>query len=143
MPTHNIVTPNLQLDGPIIEITAGVSAVLESILVSRGLSIPTPIRGTGIIDTGASHSAIQVSVIASLGIPPVGNTPVASAGGRLRYDKYNLRLSFPALASSPRELPVLGVNLGNSRIIALIGRDIMKDWIVHYDGPAGTCSVAY
>lgn len=143
MPTHNIATANLQFDGPLLEIEVRVSTAFESVLTSRNMPIPNPRRGLAILDTGASVSAIQSTVLSSLGIPSAGNTPVVSAAGRLRTSRFDIRISFPALQLPLRDLNVLGVNLGNNRVIALIGRDIMRDWIMHYNGPAGTCSLTY
>lgn len=96
------------------------------------------------IDTGASITAIDVSVLTALGVNPVGTASVGTAGGRRQQSTYPARLTFPGTGFPGFEhAGVLGCDLsgqfvaGNKRVIALIGRDILRRFVLIYNGTGG------
>ena len=101
------------------------------------------------IDTGASATAVHEPILRALGISPIdvitSNTPHGTGVSSI----YPACIGLPSL-----QLPVLqfarvmGCNLDwltpdGTRIIALLGRDLMQYVLMIYNGPAGTVSLSY
>ena len=62
MPSLTTANPNLQLEGPIIDVHFLISTELEKKYREEGKPIPEPIIVKALIDTGASHSIIQEEI---------------------------------------------------------------------------------
>lgn len=138
----------LSLDGALIAVE--ITAPLTCVRYLRDQSQPPfpTARGLGQIDTGAAISAIEASVFASLGIPPVFCEMVQTAHGLAELDRYNASVTFPQLSlpAQPLELVFGGHILRPSElgadIIMLIGRDILRSMVFTYDGPKARFSIA-
>jgi hypothetical protein len=113
--------------------------------------LPPPVQGFALIDTGASISSADTSVFTQLGISQNGVALVGTAGGQQQQYTYAARLSFPGTAIPAFDHPrMLGCDLAghvvlgipNARLIALIGRDILKLFVFVYNGTAGVWSLS-
>jgi predicted aspartyl protease len=130
-----------------IEIPAQLAAQLQK----ANQPIPKPVLGMALIDTGATCSGIDQTVVQQLGLQPVGVQKVGTAGGMHDQSLYPARLSFPGTGFSAAESKqLLGVDLAgqvlahlNAPMIALIGRDILARFILIYNGPAGQFTPAF
>jgi hypothetical protein len=67
--------------GPILPVQIEIPTALATQFRQRGKAIPTPVSGFGLVDTGASVSAIHEAVIQQLDVKPVGIASVGTAGG--------------------------------------------------------------
>jgi hypothetical protein len=163
MPTHNVfafhpatVHPappspqSLARNGPCVRVQIEVSNVLAQALQTANQPIPVPVEGIAIIDTGASITSCDASVIARLGINPNGVAAVGTAGGPQHLSTYQARFSFPGAPLPAFEHPrVLGANLSGQSIlnqepvIALIGRDVLSRSVFVYNGSAGVWSLSF
>jgi hypothetical protein len=104
-----------------------------------------------IVDTGASISAVDATVIARLGVQPVGTANVGTAGGIQTQSTYPARLSFPGTNLPSMEFnSLLGANLGGQvitgpmpgNLIVLLGRDVLEHFVFIYNGPNGMFTLA-
>ncbi len=137
-------TPNptrLQHTGPCIRVKVDIPAVLAQLLETTGGAIPASPTGWALIDTGAGVSAVDGDVLRTLGVAAIGLAEVTTASGKAIYPKYPARLSFPETPLPPHEFGgLLGADLSGYRlaegpsIIALIGRDILRDFVLVYNG---------
>ena len=141
----------LAISGPIIQVQIQVPQVLAESLQKVASPIPPPVQGFALIDTGASISSADTSVFTQLGVSQNGVAVVGTAGGRQQQFTYPGRLSFPGTAIPAFDHPrLLGCDLAghvvlgtpNARIIALIGRDILKLFVFVYNGTAGVWSLS-
>lgn len=114
------------------------------------LSVPKPFFGLGLIDTGASGTAIDVSVVAALGLVATGSTLVhtPTTGAIPKqcacYDVSFWFLSQSAFVAQSTEghfvhpshltIPVMEAKLLNQGYHALIGRDVLAYCHLAYDG---------
>jgi Aspartyl protease len=102
-----------------------------------------------LIDTGASITSIDQSVFASLGVNPVGTAQVGTAGGQQQQSTFPAKFSFPGTGLPTIESPAaLGCNLsgqvvGGNRVIALIGRDLLANCVLVYNGAVGMFSLSF
>ncbi|TMA57640.1 MAG: hypothetical protein E6J80_06080 [Deltaproteobacteria bacterium] len=133
----------LRLRGPILAVEISIPAALLRRLTQQGQPPPAPQSGLALIDTGASLSAVDDEVVRTLGIAPVGQTQIHTAGGIVARPLYPMRFSFPGTALPPITFRrVAGGALQSQGVVALLGRDMLANFILVYNGPAGTFSLA-
>jgi len=145
-------SPNiLAASGPVIQAQIETPLILAQALQKVAAPLPSPVQGFALIDTGASISSADTSVFTQLGISQNGVALVGTAGGQQQQFTYPARLSFPGTSIPAFDHPkMLGCDLGgyvvlgipNARIIALIGRDILKLFVFIYNGTAGVWSLS-
>jgi hypothetical protein len=151
-PGQAAVTPSpqaLAASGPIIRVQIEVASALAQSLQATNQPIPTPVLGVALIDTGASITSFDASVVTQLAINPNGLAMVGTAGGPQQQLTYQARFSFPGTPLPGFEHPrVLGCNLTGQTVlnqqpmIALIGRDILARAVLVYNGSAGMFSLS-
>jgi aspartyl protease len=128
--------------GPLLDVTIGVSAPREAALKKAGQPVPAPQVVRGLIDTGASISAIDPAVLTALSLVPTGQTTILtpSTGNQAHpCNQYDVRLtlSHPDLSFYISALAVIQSTLQQQGIQALLGRDILGHCLLTYDGKAG------
>ena len=137
--------------GPVIQVQVEVPTPLAFALQRSGKPIPPPATGMALIDTGATRSAVDETVITALGVQPIGVVRVGTAGGMVDQSLYSAKFSFPGSNLPSMEFAQLtGVNLQghvvphlNVPLIALIGRDILSQFVMIYNGPAAGLTLAF
>ena len=134
----------LSVDGPKIPVEIQIPNALAQSLGQQGMPVPTPVTGYALIDTGASVTAVDATIIQNLGVNPVGIAQVQTPFGTVQQNQYPVRLVFPGTP-----LPSIGTSqaigsvLQSQGIIALIGRDVLTHFILICNGPGGFISLAY
>ena len=94
--------------------------------------------GTGLIDTGATFTAVDASVVAALGIPPIGVVTSGTAGGQRQQSQYPAALSFPGTNFPSMTFGfVVGCDLTGVDFNVLIGRDVLAYFVMVYNGVFG------
>ena len=133
---------SLQLDGPRIAIEIGVPTVLAAFLARSGLPVPPPQRGFALVDTGASITAVDEDVVASLGIQPIGQMKLSTPSQSRPAWLYAARLTCSTMPVPVQEvLDIVGCGLQPQGFIALLGRNFLRKVVLVYDGPGGIFSL--
>lgn len=130
----------LQAAGPMLPVAVAVHPILAQQLRGQGATPPAPVGGVGLIDTGASVSAVDSSVVSQLGIPPIGTINVGTAAGVQQQAQYPASFSFPGTGLPTINFNfVIGSNLAGQQppIVALIGRDVLRHFVMIYHGGFG------
>jgi predicted aspartyl protease len=130
--TAGAILPNIEISLP---------QVLVDELTKKGMPIPKPITGNALIDTGASASVLDLSIISSLKISPVGVATVLTTAGPVQQNSFPIRVVFPRLVIDVSA--VLGADLRPFGIVILIGRDILSSFLMIYHGLTGMVTLAY
>lgn len=151
MPVHNVHPSGLkqtahdflQEQGLLLGIEISASETLAAALHTNGKSIPQPISGDALVDTGASCCCVEESHLISLGLQPIGQTEVRSPNGIRSQNLYFVRLTFPGTPIPPLELRVVGVQMNQGTTISLIGRDVLRHYVLIYNGPMGCYTIAF
>jgi hypothetical protein len=139
-------------DGPIIDVGIGVSIYRLGVLRSNNQSAPQPVIARALIDTGASGTAIDRSLVASLGLVPTGTVGVhtpTTQGVPYACNQYDISLWFvqptPQFAahSITMTMPVIETDFTGQNIRVLIGRDILSRCFLFYHGHSGTLTISY
>lgn len=126
------------------------------LLVERQKSVPTKsITVWGLLDTGATITAIDHSVAEHLGLLPIGMSPSYTAKGVSLMPDYTVNMSF----TGTELRQILNIRVGSCNLPfnlneaqnnptnqkntgVLIGRDVMSLWNITWHGPASTVFIS-
>ena len=130
--------------GPRLRVQVAVPESLAAALNERGEDVSGPEEGFALFDTGASATCADESVLLRLGLSPVDTLRIATPSGTSVASVYVCALYFPGSQMPDlNEVFVIGAQLQNQNYAVLIGRDILKDMILIYDGPGARITFAY
>ena len=129
--------------GPVLECFIGVSAARAEALKKAAQPVPPPIHIRGLVDTGASCTSVDPSILKTLGVVSTGTVPVHTPSTKCGHphvaNQFDVCfvLNHPMIARNFTALPVIESDLEHQGIHALIGRDILSFCLLTYDGQAG------
>jgi len=130
--------------GPTIPVAIGLSTAAVAMFQSAGLTVPPPVAGVALIDTGASVCVIDEAALRGLGIMPSGTMSIYTPSGPSIQSTYAASISFPGTPlPNVSFTDFVGAPLHAQGIVALIGRSVLRQFVVIYNGPGGSVSVAY
>jgi hypothetical protein len=120
---------------------------IAALYTRQNKTIPPPIAGIGLIDTGATRSCVHAEIMKQLGVHPISVATSGTAAGQVNHSLYPAHFTFPAAKMEIDFASVVGVNLtgqevAGKRIIALIGRDVLSMGIFIYNGHTGAYTIA-
>ena len=124
----------LTQSGPVVQIQVEVSSPLSQRLVADKQSVPPPVSGAGLVDTGATFSAIDLKVVSRLGLQPIGAAITGTAAGRRPASVYAVKFTLPGARIAVEDGHVLGVDLDGTGMVALLGRSFLQNTVLIYDG---------
>ena len=132
----------LSKKGPVVQVAIKVPPVIEEELASQDATVPDPVTGLMLIDTGASNTCIDERVAKQLALPAVGSAKIASVS-----ESDCLRDIYPVaieLIGMPAQIVVnaIGVELGTHGLVGLLGRDALAGCTLFYNGLAGEITFA-
>lgn len=138
--------------GPLLTAYIGVSHTRRSALQALNQPVPAVVQMQALVDTGASNTCVDPSILQTLALTPTGvatvNTP--STGNQPHTaDQYDVSIFVPGASATHAplvvpNLPVICAELLQSQgFHALIGRDILALCLLVYNGTGGVFTVAY
>lgn len=129
----------------------GVSVARRNALAAANQPIPQSVTVEALVDTGASGTCVDPSVLDQLSLSPTGqvqvNTPSTGAQPVVAY-QYDVSLLIKTTETQqPLYRPAMPV-LSSELIVrqgfhVLIGRDVLQHCLLTYDGRNGLFSLAY
>jgi hypothetical protein len=144
----SIIKGRLDPYGPMVEAKVMQSPQRVAALKKAGRSFSPPLIVQGLLDTGASCSALDRRIIASLELEIRGttaiHTPSTGAGFETR-NQYDVTLVLGESQSGPLELtlPVIESDFASQGFFALIGRDVLRRCVFTYLGPADEYTLSF
>ena len=129
--------------GPKIQLALSLLEPQLQTLADRGETPPAPVAGWGIIDTGACVTCVDENAARNAGLATVDTGPIASA----THDNHTVpifagQLDVAGIPQNINTYRAYGVNLEAQGLIALIGRDVLANCILVYNGLDGSFSLA-
>ena len=146
---NNSVNPNVLIgSGPLLNVEVSIPSALADVYSKENKSIPEPKAGFALIDTGATRTCIDDTVIRQMDVSPIGVATSYTAAGPKEHSLFPAHFRFPAFKMDIDFSSVLGVDLkgqhfNNEPIIALLGRDLLSKFIFVYNGTLGMYTVAF
>jgi hypothetical protein len=143
------ITTMIGQNGAFLPTLLSVSQPQRQAMLLLGMQIPLPTARALLIDTGASQTALDTTIVTALGLMATGLIFIGTAGGglpipSLTYD-VGMRLSstvgvqqtyFPALRISTVHLAPAGPD-------GLLGRDVLATGLMAYAGFANQAQLFF
>jgi hypothetical protein len=133
---------------PIVDLYVGVSTPRRTALEAANRPVPQFQRARALIDTGASGTCIDKTILTLLQITPTGTVPIhtpSTSGVPVVCEEYDVALGIIHPTKDPMVLstvPVIATELASQGIQALIGRDVLAACLFLYDGAGGAFTLA-
>ena len=133
----------LQQRGPCVQVSVGLALPVAQQLQQQGQTVPAPVSGWALLDTGASVTCIDDAAAGQLQLPVIDVTKIASAShAATESNVYPIHLEFIGTAiefSVPR---AYGATLTAHGLLLLVGRDVLRHGTLHYNGLSGEITFA-
>ncbi len=133
----------LALAGPILNVGIGRDSGFQS----GGGDFPAQLDTLfpALIDTGCRVSCIDANLAVEMGLPIVGGAPHPMSGvlGSGEVDLFLAEITLPELRTTVAgRFPGVHLAEGSQPYRALIGRDILRNFTLVYDGRTGAVSIS-
>jgi hypothetical protein len=135
--------------GPTLTAFVAVSQARSAALKAAGQQISAPVRMTALVDTGASCSCVDPAILAGLKLTPTGSVSISTPStGATPHEaeQYDIALIIPAPNGAHlilQTIPVIASDLSIQGIDALVGRDILDQCFLAYNGTDKTFTLAF
>ena len=125
--------------GPMLDLLIGVSARRAAILQAQGAAVPAPVPVRALIDTGASCTCVDPSILQQLNLQPTGIAPMltpTTGAATVSTNVYDVSMTLvhPQLQFTINAIPVAESVLLNQGFHVLFGRDMLAHCYFAYDG---------
>lgn len=144
------LTLSLEPGGPIITVGFVVSAPRRAALQRAGQPIPSPVIVRGLIDTGASCTCVDPTVIKKLQLAPSGTVPIHTPStGTVPHNCNQFDIGIAIIMDNGQVhlpgmiIPVIESDLNSQGIQALLGRDLLDQGILIYNGTSRSVTLAF
>jgi predicted aspartyl protease len=128
--------------GPCIQVIFTVAPSIAGQVLGQGGTLPSPVAGLALIDTGASTTCIDDATARQMGLPVIDVVQMTSAShASIPQNIYPVQIEVigPGINIT---VPAMGANLAPQGIHALIGRDFLQHCTLHYNGLSGEITLA-
>lgn len=133
----------LQQAGPRVQITLSPLEDQIKLLADQGKDLPSPVTGYALIDTGASSTCIDQDAANKAGLAVVDSGPMDSATHVNEIVPiYAGRLNIEGLPNNIETKRAYGASLASQGLIVLIGRDMLANCVLVYNGPDSSFSLS-
>lgn len=135
--------------GPILYVYVALSGPRIAALQAAGQPVPAPQLVEMLLDTGASHSSVDKSVVAALGLTPTGNIGIhtPSTGTKpVVVPTYDVGLVVQGIGGAQHIVGVHSVSecdFSAQGLGGLLGRDFMAGARLTYSGPDSFCYLSF
>lgn len=144
-------TVQLSPQGPVVNAAIMVGDARQQALQDAGQEIPAPQMIRALIDTGAGISGVDPTVLKALGLTQTGEAEIhtpSTKGIAVTTPTYDVKIAIPAgrpgdLHFISETIQVTATDLSVQGLQALIGRDILKSCILHYNGADELFTISY
>jgi hypothetical protein len=135
-------------DGAVIDVAVAVGPILRQDLLGRGTPPPPPVTIRALIDIGSDLTAIHPRILQQFDGRPAGAVQIRRPGLGSGYRLAALsevQLSIGGVSPGASWIATWAVGMAPSTptVLALIGRDILKQCTFFYNGPRDELTLSY
>ena len=143
-----IVEGRIETVGALVLVRITPTHTRSKELRKLGLPVVDDAEFLGLLDTGASHSAIDPLVASRLSLESSGFVPIhtpSTGGVAVDRDSFDATIILGSGRSGSRSVvcEVIGSKFAGQGFLALIGRDVLSQCVLTYDGPADRFVLEY
>lgn len=145
-----LLTAPFQQGAPLIRVAVGVSEPRANALQAAGQPIPGHQLCLGLVDTGASHTCVDPSILTALSLPPTGSTTVVTASSGStphpcsQYDvSLVIMMNDQQMHLASLTIPVMELQIINQGFGVLVGRDVLSQALMVYNGKQGELLLSF
>jgi hypothetical protein len=144
-----VLTIPLEAGGAIVAVGIGVSLPRSVALKKAGLAVPRVVIVRALIDTGASCTCVDPEVVQKLALTPSGTARMLSASTGATPHVCNQFDIAIAIAMDTQVhvpsfvIPVIESNLKAHGFQVLLGRDVLDQGVMIYDGPRRSITLTF
>jgi len=138
----------LAFHGPTILVDIGFDPAIFGTLLppipgatGTPLSIPS-VQVPALIDTGAAESCIDEQLAQQLQLPLIDTTTRSGISGSVTLNMYLAHITIPALVTEFGQFTGVHLQAGGQYHRALLGRKVLDDMLLVYDGLTGQVRLA-
>lgn len=147
----SIFTLQIGPNGPELTAFVGVSEGRQAALAAANQPVPQFQQIRALVDTGASCTCLDPSVLQALSLSPTGQVPVNTPTTGTQphtANQYDVRLIIPGMIATHPLFVAPTVTVVEAQLLpqgfhGLIGRDILALCVLVYNGPLGQFTLAY
>ena len=147
MPHVAVASNELLQEGPLIDVSIGISKELERQLQERDELVPALINCKALIDTGAQSTVVKPHVVKALNLYPVGSINILTATqDNAECNQYSISLYIPTVERIHVVKPnvtVVQAPLLRQSIDCLLGRDVLQTGQFIYSGITRSFTVSW
>ena len=138
MPAHKIKIPDILHNGATLKVKITPPEEYRDLFTRGGMGMPEK-EYLAMIDTGCTYTTIDLKIAAELGLVSDLSVISGTAKGKQKQPVYDLQLTLLGLnfTVSPKSLSCPSFDFENDEtfeIQVLIGRDILENYILQYNG---------
>jgi len=135
--------PLLVQRGPCVQVSISIAQSMSQQLIQQGASLPVPVSGLALIDTGASSTCIDDAIAEQLGVPAIDVVTMHSASHAGHpANIYPVRFEVNGLPISLDVPRAMGAALASQGLAMLIGRDVLQFCTLFYNGMSGAFTLS-
>jgi hypothetical protein len=133
----------------LIELRVGISDGWRQQLWKKSRSEPPAVFATFLVDTGSDSSMVDEQIMRTLGLSAVNQREVLtseSQGQAKICNVYDIGLEIPNGGSAPWKISSVEANgrpLMSESVQGVLGRDVLSQVVLIYNGPLLTYSIDY
>jgi hypothetical protein len=133
---------------PVIDLVVAVPEDQADLMRAAGRPVPLPIIVPALLDPGATNSLVSKDIADQLGLEVLGARDIFGVGGTVSVSG-NVRIArilFPGIPSvqlANSTFIVAVPNLDHLGARMIVGRDLLGQCILIYNGPHSTCTFAF
>jgi predicted aspartyl protease len=139
------IPPQLALTqrGPVVQVTVSIGQAIAQQILQQGGTLPPPVSGLALIDTGATSTCVDDAAAQQLQLPAIDVVTIASAShSSTEQNVYPISVEvvgLPIAINAPR---AIGAPLQPQGLLVLIGRDLLQHCVLVYNGISGSFSLS-
>lgn len=124
--------------GPVLQVSVTVISSVAQQVVQQGTVLPSPVSGLALIDTGASTTCIDDETAQQIGAPVIDIVRMHSAShAGTEANIYPIHCEILGVNIHVDAGRCMGAALKSQGLIMLIGRDVLTNCTLFYNGLVG------